>query len=257
MRYRLPELLPTLQRICEMARMPRIVVPGQALHIIQRGHNRQSVFFSDDDRHTYLETLQQAADENRCAVHAYVLMTNHVHLLLTPEHAEGPSRTMQAVGRTYVRHVNRRYRRTGTLWEGRFKSALIDSEQYLLSCSRYIELNPVRAGMVQHPAEYRWSSYRRNALGENDSLITPHLIYDHLDSTANDRQAAYAKLFLNRMDQAALDTLRTGTQSGSVIGNERFRNQIESVTGQAAQRYPHGGDRRSRAFRKPSDKRRA
>ena len=141
-----------------MARRPRHVIPGQAIHLIQRGNNRQAVFFANADYRLYHEVLEDAALRYGCAIHAYVFMTNHVHLLLTPSTHDGPSRVMQSVGRRYVRHVNTSYRRTGTLWEGRFKSAIVDSERYLLTCSRYIEANPVRAGMVDSPERYPWSS---------------------------------------------------------------------------------------------------
>ena len=160
-----------------MARLPRIVVPGQALHLIQRGNNRQPIFFSPDDYIKYLETLSQSAVRQCCSIHAYVLMTNHIHLLVTPDTEDGISLMMQDIGRNYVRYINQTYRRSGTLWEGRFKSALIDSERYLLTCSRYIELNPVRAGMVRVPEEYRWSSYHCNALGKLNPLIKPHHLY--------------------------------------------------------------------------------
>jgi len=232
-----------------MARMPRIVVPGQALHIIQRGNNRQPVFFCNEDYRIYLETLQQATVSHGCAVHAYVLMVNHVHFLLTPEQAEGPSRVMQAVGRSYVRYVNARYRRTGTLWEGRFKSSLISSERYLLTCSRYIELNPVRAGMVKHPGEYRWSSYRCNALGRQDGLITPHPLYEQLGSSDGMQQSVYRGLFAGRIDEADLHSIRKGTEMGTVVGNDRFRGEIQAMIERRVVRYPHGGDRKSERFR--------
>ncbi len=148
-----------------MARRPRMVIPGQPLHIVQRGNNRQAVFFAEQDYLTYLECLRDAAFQQGCWVHAYVLMTNHVHLLLTPTQETNLSRCIQAVGRKYVRYINGHYRRSGTLWEGRFKSAMIDSAQYLLACYRYIELNPVRANMVEHPQHYRWSSFHANAMG--------------------------------------------------------------------------------------------
>jgi putative transposase len=233
-----------------MARLPRIVVPGQALHIIQRGNNRQPVFFRDEDYRKYLETLHQAALSHGCDVHAYVLMSNHVHLLLTPEQTAGPSNVMQALGRAYVRYVNRRYRRTGTLWEGRFKSALIDSERYLLTCARYIELNPVRAGMVKHPGEYRWSSYRCNALGRWDRIITPHLLYKQLGSDTGTRQSAYRGLFAGHIDEADLRSIRKGTTMGEVIGNDRFRKEIQTIVERRVKRYPHGGDRKSERFRR-------
>ena len=157
-----------------MARMPRVVVPGQALHIIQRGNDRQAVFYGEQDYAMYLEAMEQAANGYQCAIHAYVLMTNHVHLLATPSTPEGPSRMMQSVGRRYVRYMNGTYRRTGTLWEGRYRSALIDSERYLLTCSLYNEHNPVRAAMVTQPEGYQWSSYRANAQGTENSVLSAH-----------------------------------------------------------------------------------
>ena len=233
-----------------MARMPRIVVPGQALHIIQRGNNRQPVFFSREDYRVYLEKLQQAAATHGCAVHAYVLMTNHVHLLVTPEQTMSPSRVMQAVGRGYVRYVNGQYRRTGTLWEGRFKSALINSERYLLTCSRYIELNPVRASMVNHPGEYPWSSYRFNALGRQDGVVTPHPLYQQLGSDTGMQQSVYRGLFASHIGEADLHSIRKGTETGAVVGNERFREEIRAIVERRVLRFPHGGDRKSQRFRK-------
>ena len=156
------------------------------MHIVHRGHSRGPTFRGDDDCRHYLETLRKASRDSGCAVHAYVLMTNHVHLLLTPEDASGPARVMQAIGRQYVRYVNRRYGRSGTLWEGRFRSSVVGSERYLFACSRYIELNPVRAAMVSHPDQYRWSSYHRNAYGEADELITPHVSYRAIGASAAD-----------------------------------------------------------------------
>lgn len=231
-----------------MARLPRIVVPGQAMHIIQRGNNRQAVFFCDGDYLIYLDTLKQAAAAHGCAIHAYVLMTNHVHLLLTPERTEGPAWLMQAVGRRYVRHVNGGYRRTGTLWEGRYKSALIDSERYLLTCSRYIELNPVRAGMVDRPEDYRWSSYRCNATGRRDEVTQPHPLYNRLGVDAEMRQAAYRALFAGHIDDAVLTSIRQGTEAGEVIGNDRFRDEIAAMVKRRVRHYPHGGDRKSERF---------
>ena len=147
-----------------MARLPRFVIPGQPQHVIQRGNNRQDIFKVDNDYLFYLEKLQAAAEKHQCDIHAYVLMTNHVHLLLTPHTEEGIGKMMQMVGRYYVQFYNHSYNRTGTLWEGRYKATLIDSEHYLFTCMRYIELNPVRAkGMVDHPGKYRWSSYHCNA----------------------------------------------------------------------------------------------
>jgi len=148
-----------------MPRKPRFYLPGIPAHVIQRGNSRQAVFFSDEDYTAYLDWLKEGAEKHGCAIHAYVLMTNHVHLLMTPQTREAISKTIQFVGRHYVTYINHVYGRSGTLWEGRHKGCLISSEEYLFSCMRYIEMNPVRAGMVETPAEYPWSSYRWNATG--------------------------------------------------------------------------------------------
>lgn len=160
-----------------MARKPRFTLPGVPQHVVQRGNNRTPCFFSEPDRHRYLDDLAEALERNQCRLHAYVLMTNPVHLLLTPMTEFGISQLMQDVGRKYVRYVNRSYRRTGTLWEGRYKASLVDGEAYLLTCMRYIELNPGRAALVDHPDEYRWSSYAYNAYAQPNALLTPHPIY--------------------------------------------------------------------------------
>lgn len=232
-----------------MARMPRVVVPGHPLHIVQRGNNRQACFFCDDDRRLYLEKLKDAADRHECRVHAYVLMTNHVHVLLTPEESHSTSRLLQAVGRSYVRYVNSLYGRSGTLWEGRYKSTLIDSERYLLTCSRYIELNPVRAGMVECPANYPWSSYRRNALGRRDPLVSPHSVYEQLGRVPEEREAAYRELFSAQVEEAELRAIRNATEEGSTLGNDQFRKEIELALGRRVARMNHGGDRKSSRFR--------
>ena len=160
-----------------MARQPRFVLIGQPQHIIIRGNNRQSIFYAESDYELYLETLKKAAQKHDCEIHAYVLMTNHVHLLMTPHKPDGISKLIQMIGRYYVQYFNFTYERTGTLWEGRYKATLIDSEQYLLTCYRYIELNPVRAKMVGAPEEYPWSSYHANGLGKQNELISPHATY--------------------------------------------------------------------------------
>ena len=165
-----------------MLRRPRLMLPNVPLHLIQRGNNRQVCFVADEDFRFYLDWLKEYADKTGCRIHAYVLMTNHVHLLVSSPSANGVGAMMKALGQRYVQYVNRTYQRSGTLWEGRFRSCLTQDEVYLLSCMRYIELNPVRAGMVVHPGEYRWSSYRCNAQGEADPLISPHSIYAALAS---------------------------------------------------------------------------
>jgi putative transposase len=214
-----------------MPRRARLLLDGVAMHLIQRGNNRSACFFANDDYLFYLDTLAELCDELRIRLHAYCLMTNHVHLLLTPEAGESVSALMKHLGQRYVQHVNRRYRRSGTLWEGRFKSSLVSNDSYLLACYRYIELNPVRAGMVKHPAEYRWSSYRYNAQRSLGQRIQPHQVYLTLGNNAELRKAAYRELFRNALPAGLVDELRSAIQSGYPFGNERFQREIEAATG--------------------------
>lgn len=214
-----------------MPRKPRFALPGVPQHVIQRGNNRDPCFFAAQDYRRYLEDLNVARERHGCHLHAYVLMTNHVHLLLTPLGAQGCiGGMMQTLGRRYVRFVNETYRRTGTLWEGRYKACLIDSEPYLLSCMRYIELNPVRAGIVRHASEYRWSSYGANAQGRGDPLITPHCLYTALGSSAAKRQAAYRELFRSHLDDAFVHEIRDALNHELVLGRSRFKDRIEATT---------------------------
>lgn len=201
-----------------MARPSRHFLKDRPLHVIQRGNNRQAIFFKPDDYARFYNWLVAAAQENGCAVHAYVLMTNHVHLLLTPESATSLPRTMQSLGRRYVQYVNREHARTGTLWEGRYRAALIDGDDYFLACSRYIELNPVRAGLCAHPAVYRWSSYRAHALGEIDALASDHPLFHRLGHEPAERQREYRALFGEQLDPAFLDGLRQATNGGRMFG---------------------------------------
>ena len=212
-----------------MPRKPRFYVPGAPVHAVQRGHNRSAVFFADLDYLEYLRCLKQAADSCGCAVHAYVLMTNHVHLLLSPERSESVGRLFQSLGRHYVRYVNETYRRHGGLWEGRYRGNVIDSQAYLLSCMRYIERNPVRAGMVDHPASYRWSSYTANALGVSNAILTAHAEYVALGRLPDDRQSAYRGLF--EVDTASDEQaqFRCALQTGTPLGNAQFKGQIEAA----------------------------
>jgi len=178
-----------------MARLPRLNLPGIPQHVIQRGNNRHVCFYTEQDYTVYLSKLKEYSEKYQVAVHSYVLMTNHVHLLMTPEEGNGVSKLIQSLGRYYVRYVNKTHGRTGTLWEGRYKSTLVDSENYFLTVSRYIELNPVRADMVGHPGEYPWSSYQKNAMGKLIKLITPHFCYQSLGKNDEERQTAYKALF--------------------------------------------------------------
>jgi len=217
-----------------MARHPRFDLPGIAQHIVQRGNNRQACFASDADYGGYLRELAEAALKHSCAIHAYVLMTNHVHLLDTPADAGAISHMMQAIGRRYVGCFNARYQRTGTLWEGRYKAALVGSARYILACYRYIELNPVRAGMVESPADYRWSSYRHNAFGVSQTFITAHKSYTALADDDATRRANYRQLIAGHIDPDETESIRNHTGQQRAFGNERFQAQIEALTGRAA-----------------------
>ena len=214
-----------------MPRKRRFFLPDVPVHIVQRGNNRQAVFFDDNDYRVYLDWLGQAASDHDCSIHAYALMTNHIHLLMTPGEADAISAVLQALGRRFVPYINHSYRRTGTLWEGRFKASAVQEENYLLACYRYIELNPVRAAMVDKPENYPWSSYRANALGEPDPLLTLHGLYMGLGANLADCQNAYRSLFLSHLDSAMLRDVRSCLQTGTPLGNDRFRAQIEQVLG--------------------------
>ena len=229
-----------------MPRKPRFFVPGLPVHIVQRGNNRQAIFFEEIDYDVYLSLLNEARDRYGCGIHAYVLMTNHVHILATPLEKASISRVMQYVGRHYVPYVNQKYRRTGTLWEGRFKAAMVETSTYLLACYRYIELNPVRAGIVSHPGEYVWSSYAKNGLGCEDELITEHAEYLNPGTCHEERAENYRLLLDQTVPEDELRSLRIHTQSGTPLCNSRFREEIETVltmkTGQASRGRPERRD---------------
>lgn len=214
-----------------MARLHRIAPLGIPQHIIQRGNNRQACFASDQDMAFYAELLREYSEKYKVSLHAWVFMTNHVHLLATPGITDAVSNMMQSVGRRYVRYFNREYRRSGTLWEGRFKSSLVQTEHYLLQCQRYIELNPVRAGMVDDPAQYAWSSYQCNALGKPIRMNTPHQEYLALGRTDVDRRAAYRELFRFHVDDELISDIRQAVNKGMALGNDRFKQEIEQVCG--------------------------
>ena len=214
-----------------MPRRPRVHLDNVPLHIVQRGHNREPCFFTEEDYQSYLHWLGEALTEAGCLLHAYVLMTNHVHLLLTPGQAGLVPKLVISLGRRYVQYINRTYRRTGTLWDSRYKSSLVQAETYLLTCQRYIELNPVRAAMVEDPAHYRWSSYRANGLGQADVMVTPHSLYQALGRTGTERQAAYRALFRAHLDRDAIGDIRLALNQNQPLGNERFYAKIEQMTG--------------------------
>jgi REP-associated tyrosine transposase len=223
-----------------MARLGRYFLPNQPLHVIQRGNNRQAFFFGEEDYAHYRDWLAAAAARYGCAVHGYVLMTNHVHLLVTPHATDSLPRTMKALGRRFVRHVNTRYRRTGTLWEGRYRAAPIDCEAYFLACCRYIELNPVRARMVRHPRDYRWSSYRAHAQGAADPLLAGHELYDRIGVTEAERQKGYRTLFRTALEDGFLDDLLAATNGGWALGDARFKRQIAEALGRRVVPLPKG-----------------
>ena len=232
-----------------MARLPRFVIIGQAQHIIWRGNNRNPIFGAEDDYRFFLEKLKQACEKHGVQPHAYVLMTNHVHLLMSPNDASGLSKVMQMLGRYYVQYFNFQYRRTGTLFEGRYKASLIDSETYLLSCMRYIELNPVRASMVAHASEYPWSSYRHNAMGEDNALLTEHTLYQCLGTSAEQRQSAYRELFKAHLSDGLLAQIRESTNKSWVLGTEQFKHRMESQLNRRLVPAARGGDQRSEEYR--------
>ena len=212
-----------------MPRPARLNIPGIPQHITQRGNNRQAGFYADEDYRLYMELPGKACRAYDCSLHAYVLMTDHIHLLLTPSTPEGASLVMRDTGRDFVRAINKSCRRTGTLWEGRFKSSLVDTGRYCLTCYRYIELNPVRAGMVAHQADYRWSSYHCNALGKPDISITPHDCWPGLGEDDTSRMTTYQGLFSEPLRRADIDHIRNSARTGLPTGNNRFREEIEKA----------------------------
>lgn len=214
-----------------MPRRARIALPNVPIHLIQRGNNRQPCFFADEDYCRYLDWLAEYASKTGCRIHAYVLMTNHVHLLISSGRADAGGALMKLLGQRYVQYVNRAYQRSGTLWEGRFRSCPVQEESYLLGCQRYIELNPVRASMVTHPADYRWSSYRANAQGEADPLVQPHPLYAALGIDAATRQTAYRELFRYELEPGMADEIRRATNGNFALGGERFAARVAEMIG--------------------------
>jgi len=212
-----------------MPRLPRIDAVGVAQHIIQRGNNRQVCFASTEDFAAYANWLKEYSAKYKVDVHAWVFMTNHVHLLVTPNEMHGVSKMMQSLGRRYVQYFNYQYKRSGTLWEGRFRSCLVEIEEYLLECYRYIELNPVRANMVESPGEYKWSSFNINAHGIKSQLVSFHRTYRQLGNDAKARQEAYRSFFKGQIDDEFVEQLRLSTQKGMVIGSDLFKSQIEAL----------------------------
>lgn len=223
-----------------MARKPRFRVSGIPQHVIQRGNNRQPCFLDNEDRRRYLADLAKALRDHEVELHAWVLMSNHVHLLATPRARDGLSRMMQTLGRRYVRWFNDRHERSGTLWQGRFRASLVDSEAYLLTCMRYIELNPVRANIVRHASDYRWSSFAANALGFADPLITPHAVYLGLRPVTHERRAAYRRLCGVPLEDHELGAIRAAAESELALGGDAFKDAVEAATARPARRRKRG-----------------
>lgn len=210
-----------------MPRKPRFYLPGVPVHIVQRGHSREPVFFEKEDCLAYLGWLHEASERYGCKIHAYVLMTNHIHVLATPEKNDSISLMMQYVGRHYVPYINYSYGTSGSIWEGRYKANMIHDEAYLLTCMRYIELNPVRANMVNHPEVYRWSSYQANAQGKADEIVSCHELYISLGKSKALRAQAYSALFNAHIDEEELGVIRASCQSGTPLGNNYFKQKVE------------------------------
>ena len=210
-----------------MARLPRLTLPGYPHHVIQRGNNRQAIFVDPQDYETMQALLVDSAQKFRVAVHAYALMGNHFHLLVTPADSEALPRMMQAVGRSYVRYFNQRHGRSGTLWEGRYRSTLIQSERYLLACMVYIDLNPVRAGLVARPTEWPWSSHAHYLGLRNDRLVTPHALYWALGNTPFAREAAYGELLQAGVSADRPSQLTDATLRGWALGEPTFIDDLQ------------------------------
>jgi|SRR6185295_15642413 len=223
-----------------MARGPRLIVPGIALHIVQRGHNRRDCFQHDSDYLVYLSNLSELAKRTECAVHAYCLMTNHVHLLVTPSSPEGSALLMRNLGQRYVQYFNRRYQRSGTLWEGRYHSCLVDSGPYVIACHRYIERNPVRAGMVASAGDYSWSSHNGNAGRASNKLLTPHPEYVALARNYTLRFTAYENLFALDDEPTFLAAIRDATHGGYALVGERLKASLPEDLRARLERKPPG-----------------
>lgn len=209
-----------------MPRSLRLVLPGVAVHVIQRGNNRAACFRSDSDYLVYLAHLRQLSEKYDCAIHAYCLMTNHVHLLLTPQAADACTGLMRDLGQRYVQYFNREHDRTGTLWEGRFRSCIAESARYVVACHRYIELNPVRAGLVEQPSGYPWSSYAVNSGARSDPLLSSHPDVEALANDAASRCAAYRRLFAEGLDPVLIQNIRDATNAGYPLASDTFKANV-------------------------------
>lgn len=214
-----------------MARRLRLFIPGYPLHLVQRGHDRAPCFFTNAERELYLGLLSTYARQVDCRVHAYVLMTNHVHLLLTPGDVHAPSQLMKDVGQRYAQYMNRKYTRVGSLWQGRFHSSLVDTDSYFLACQRYIEANPVRAKIVAAPNQYPWSSYPHNASGVPSPFLVPHPTYMALGDNDQSRRASYQAICAACPDARAVEAIRAAIRCGLPFGSDEFIERLEARSG--------------------------
>jgi putative transposase len=228
-----------------MPRQPRLVIPEYPHHIILRGNNRSDIFYNDKDRFFFLDCLKEAKEKTSSKIYSYCLMTNHLHIIIEPEKQEGLQVLMQSLGRRYVQYFNYTHSRTGTLWEGRYKSSVIDKDNYLFACSRYIELNPVRAKMVKHPKEYPWSSYRHKAEGILNKLIDHDPAYAGLGKTDRERQFNYRQFFLEEVPESEIKLIRFCTQKGGIIGSKSFVDRMAKKAGRKLMVRPRGRPRKS------------
>jgi len=223
-----------------MPRRARLALAQIPWHIVQRGNNRAACFFEPADYRHFLEDLRELAEPCACEVHAYVLMTNHVHLVLTPATTTGPAQLMKALEQRHAQYINRRYGRTGTLWQGRFRSSIVQSDAYVLACCRYVELNPVRAGMVKDPSDYRWSSYRANGAGEFSPIIRPCPAYLALAPTLDERLQTYRALFGSHAEAEALTSIRVALNANAVLGEANFVAAVSTTLGRHVLKRPVG-----------------
>ncbi len=232
-----------------MARLPRIVIPNQPLHIMHRGNNHQDIFESEEDMTRILEDISHALSKADCYLHAYVIMTNHLHLLITPKDKAHLSKFMQTMANRYVRYFNASRNRTGTIWEGRFKSCLVDCDPYLFALYKYIEMNPIKANMVKSLVDYPWSSYHHNALGQTDKLITEHGQYQSLANTPVLRAECYQNLFEEQNTSQQENRISQATMRGEVYGSDVFHHKVGRLVSRVTKLTGHGGDRKSENYK--------
>ncbi|MAD44749.1 MAG: transposase [Oceanospirillaceae bacterium] len=235
-----------------MARPPRINIANIPQHIVQIGHNNLNCFFDDEDYEFYLASLHKAAEQYDVDIHAYVLLPNAIQMVATPNIAQGISSMMQSLGRRYVQYINHRYQRSGTLWAGRYKSSVIDSEAYLLTCYRYVELKPMHEGLVEGPELYPWSSFRHHTGREDNPLISDHKLYLELADTREDRADEYSKLFRFRFDRMLLSYIAETIKLGQVLGGDQFTDKIEQIANHRVRPLKRGRPKKKKKSSEPA-----